>query len=249
MKARHLLPAAALLVSGLLIYRFVYGMGFAGMLLGLCALVVLLFGAVHALRRRFPRAMKWVQRMMLGALALTLLLAAATGAWILSFCKGDEQTQADWLIVLGAGVDGETPSVSLTQRLRAAQDYLERYPEAKAVLSGGKGSNEHISEAECMYRYLTERGIDPSRLRKEERSTSTEENFRFSLELIVEEDSAAPAQAAVVSSEFHLCRASIFARRVGLEALCVPAHTGNRVFFMNMFVREIFGVWVALLFG
>lgn len=249
MKLRYLLPAAGLILLGIFVRKFVYGMGFAGMFLCGCACIFLLFGAISALRGRLPRAMKWARRVLLCGLALAVVLAAATGAWIVSCASGGSEDEAEWLIVLGAGVDGETPSVTLRHRLNTAQDYLERYPEAKAVLSGGKGAGEDISEAECMYRYLTARGIDPARLRKEESSTSTRENFRFSLALIAQEDGSTPEKAAVVSSDFHLCRAAIFAKHEGLEALCVAAPTTDRAFYLNMLVREIFGVWVALIFG
>ena len=80
----------------------------------------------------------------------------------------------DYIIVLGAHVD----------RARRALLYLEENPGTKAVLSGGKGTGENISEAEAMYRYLTGHGIDGSRLILEEKSTSTKENLAFSLRKI-----------------------------------------------------------------
>ena len=53
----------------------------------------------------------------------------------------------------------------------------------------------------------------------------------------------------MISSEYHLLRASMLAKREGLEALGYPARTENPAYFVNMFVREICGVWVTLLFG
>lgn len=242
--------AAALFTALGWVFRFhVYGYAFTGMLLFAAAALVLIFGALDVLRGRCPRAIKWARRILLGGMALALLLAAATGAWILSAASGAKDPEADWLIVLGAGVDGTTPSVSLSQRLRAALDYLTRYPEAKAVLSGGQGPGEDITEAECMFLWLTARGIDPARLRREESSTNTRENFRYSVGLIAAEEGFAPARAAVVSSEFHLCRATLLAKNEGLTALCVPARTTDRAFFVNMLLREILAVWATLLFG
>lgn len=66
------------------------------------------------------------------------------------------------VIVLGAGVNGTEPSLSLRTRLDAALDYLERWPEIPVVLTGGQGYGEEITEAACMYAYLTEHGVDPS---------------------------------------------------------------------------------------
>ena len=100
-----------------------------------------------------------------------------------------------------------------------------------------------------MYRWLTAAGIAPERLRKEEKSTSTEENLRFSLALIEAETGIRPDTVAVVSSEYHLCRAALLAKREGARALGVPAPTTNRVYFAQMLLREACGVWYTLLLG
>ena len=72
----------------------------------------------------------------------------------------------------------------LQERLDAALKYLDDHKDTICVLSGGKGSDESISEAECMYRYMTERGIDPTKLIREDKSTTTRENLLFSMELL-----------------------------------------------------------------
>ena len=100
-----------------------------------------------------------------------------------------------------------------------------------------------------MYNWLTENGIDPGRLRKEEQATTTEENIRYSLDLLEQETGTRPDTAAVVSSAYHLRRASLLARREGLTMLGVPASTRHPVFFCNMFLREICGVCYTLVFG
>ena len=86
----------------------------------------------------------------------------------------------DYIIVLGAHVDGTRMTLALLERARRALLYLEENPGTKAVLSGGKGDGENISEAEAMYRYLTGHGINGDRLMREEESTSTKENLEFS---------------------------------------------------------------------
>ena len=61
---------------------------------------------------------------------------------------------------------------------------MEENPETKAVLSGGKGDGESITEAQAMCNYLVEHGIDRERLILEEKSTNTTENLKFSLGII-----------------------------------------------------------------
>ncbi len=106
----------------------------------------------------------------------------------------------DYIIVLGAHVDGTRMTLALLERTRRALLYLEENPGTRAVLSGGMGDGERISEAEAMYRYLTEHGIDGGRLIREERSTNTKENLDYSLELI---GSTEPA-IGVVTNNFHV---------------------------------------------
>ena len=150
--------------------------------------------------------------------------------------------------MLGAGVNGTVPSQALRERLEAARDYLARYPEAVAVLSGAQGDGEAITEAQCMYDWLTARGVEPARLRMETKATTTEENLRCSLDLIEAETGTRPAQIAVISGEYHLLRAELLARRAGAEALGVPSYTHDRAFYCLMLAREVCGVWFTLLF-
>lgn len=249
MKRRYWLTAALLLLSGLFFYLCVYGFQFTGLFLCVLSVLPTVYGILDMLKRKHPRPAKLLHRLFTIALALIAAAAAATGIGIGVSCGGSAEQEAEYVIVLGAGVNGTVPSESLRERLEAAEDYLTAHPDAVAVLSGGKGGREHISEAECMYRWLTARGIPSARLRKEERSTSTKENLRYSAALIEAECGSLPERIAVISAEYHLCRAAIFAREVGITPLCCPARTQNRLFFCNMFLREIGGVWAALLFA
>ena len=94
------------------------------------------------------------------------------------------QENLDYIIVLGAHVNGTRLSKALLERARRALEYLEKNPGTKAVLSGGQGEGESISEAQAMSIYLQEHGISSDRLIMEDRSTNTKENLDFSLEKI-----------------------------------------------------------------
>ena len=111
--------------------------------------------------------------------------------------------------MLGAGVNGETPSLTLRTRIDAAAAYLEEHPDVPVVLSGGQGPGEAITEAKCMRRALVRRGVDESRLYPEERSTSTQENLRYSRAILEELGVDLTQRVAIVTSDYHLCRASI----------------------------------------
>lgn len=153
---------------------------------------------------------------------------------------------ADCVIVLGCQVRGETPTTMLCDRLNAALELLEADPEAICVVSGGQGPQEHISEAEAMRRYLNERGIADGRIIPEPRSTSTEENLRFSAELLAER--GFDGHIVIVTNEFHQYRADIYARRAGLSGSVGhhSAHTALRL-FPNQWIREWGALAVAML--
>lgn len=182
---------------------------------------------------------RWFQRSLVILTLLGILCIAAIEVPIIMAASGDLPADADYMIVLGAGVNGTTPSLSLSNRLTAAKKWLDAHPDGKAVLSGGQGPGEEISEAEAMYRWLTAQGIAAERLWKEERSTTTRENFLYSLELLQKHNGGeVPQPVAVVSSEYHLYRAKYLAKQAGLEPLGVPAKTTRPVLRLNYFLRE-----------
>jgi uncharacterized SAM-binding protein YcdF (DUF218 family) len=155
----------------------------------------------------------------------------------------------DYVVVLGAGVNGTVPSMSLRDRLNAAYDYLMAYPNAVCVVSGGQGDGEDITEALCMFNDLTARGIDPERVWMEEQATNTLENIRFSLDLIEEQTGTRPNEIGLVSSEYHLYRAGLFARDCGVTAVGIPAKTSWLTIRINYFMREVGGIWHYLVLG
>ena len=250
MRGRYwLLAALGLFALGVVVWLTIYGFQFAGLLLCAAGAVCAVFGALDLLKKRFPKTVTWLRGIFAGLLAVFLLLTVVTGIWLGVSLGGADDPEAEFVVVLGAGVNGTVPSQALRERLEAAQRYMAEYPEAILILSGGQGDNENLTEAECMYRWLTERGADPARLRREENATNTEENIAFSLDLIEAEFGVRPKKLGVISAEYHLLRASLLAKDAGVETICYPSRTQNRAFFCLMFVREIFGVWYALVLG
>ena len=151
------------------------------------------------------------------------------------------------VIVLGCEVKGDQPSRMLTARLETAIAWLQDHPDVYCVVSGGTGEDEVISEAECMYRYMTAHGIAPERIIREDRSGSTRENISFSLQKLQEagllpaSGSMEGAQIAVVTNEFHTCRALCIAKNLGVQAGSVPAPSPWWL-FPTFYVRELYGL-------
>ena len=168
---------------------------------------------------------------------------------IIKNSRTDPEPERKYLIVLGAAVHGDEPSLALTHRLEGALDYLEKYPSSYAILSGGKGSGENISEAECMFGWLTERGIPAERLILESRSTSTAENLQNSFDIIRSRGDEPDGNVALLSSAYHLCRAKMMAELYGVKAAGVAGNPGYPVYMLNCYIREAFGITHLRVFG
>ena len=123
--------------------------------------------------------------------------------------------RADYLLVLGAGLRGSRPTQVLVNRLERARKYLLRYPGSKAILCGGRGRMEDVSEARAMRDWLAARGISSGRLIMEDRSRTTKENLRNAAALLGEKGKT--ATLALLTSEFHLFRAGYYAGKSGLK--------------------------------
>ena len=143
----------------------------------------------------------------------------------------------DYVIVLGAGVRGTTPTRPLRLRIQKAYEYMTENPDTILIASGGKGRDEQISEAACIRNELVEMGIEKSRILIEDKSRDTEENIRNSFLIIPEE-----AEVGIVTNGFHIYRSVGIAKGQGHEKVSgVPAPTLMPV-GIHYVVREFFGV-------
>lgn len=247
-KALCVLIACLLLVAALSL-TVIPGIRFSGYLAlaltGVCVLAIIL--GRWAEKSRIGKVCK---RIFLVGLTAALFLFLTVEGLLLSHGERDNSAlPVDAVIVLGAGVNGETPSLILQSRINAAAAYLEEHPDVSVVLSGGKGPGEDISEAECMRRRLTARDVGEDRLLLEDRSTSTAENFAFSKVLLQEHGiDTDTAVIAVVTSDFHCFRAHLIAQRAGLTVIDVPAEVDWLLLNANYYIREFFALGKTLIF-
>ena len=100
-----------------------------------------------------------------------------------------------------------------------------------------------------MYDHLTAMGIAADRVWMEPNATSTWENLNFSLDLIEEKTGQRPEKIGLLSSEYHLFRAKLFAKECGVEAAGIPAHTTRVSQMINHFMREVAGIWHYIILG
>lgn len=183
----------------------------------------------------------WVSRLMMAALAAGLVLLGIAGSFVIRQMRQPLPGDIDCAVVLGAQVKGKKPSLALSQRLQAALETAEKYPSIPLILSGGQGQGEHITEAECMRNYLVENGVGETRLLLEDKSTTTRENLLFSDGLY----GCAGKRCAVISNDFHICRALLIAKSAGYKDVSGVAAKGEPLMEPHYIVRES----AALLYG
>ncbi len=245
---KWLIPVVFLLLS-LFFYTAVHGHSFLGLICLGIACVILCYDVLGFLKAHFPKTAKLLRTVLTGVLCVGIGIFSVTEAIIIHASFGQPDTDCTYIVVLGAKVNGTEPSLSLSDRIRCAHAYLTEHPGTIAVLSGGQGADEEISEAQCMYNQLTALGIDPQRLWLEDQATSTWENLRFSLDLIAQRTGLRPKAIGLVSSEYHLFRAGLFAKSCGVEMAGIPAATSWVSIKLNYFMREVAGVWHYLILG
>ena len=185
---------------------------------------------------RYPRHRKLLRALRILLCAALIFFLAVEGVIL---CGGmmEAEQGLNYIVVLGARVNGSVPSGSLRNRIRVGAEYLRDNPGTIAVLSGAQGSGEEISEAQCMYDNMVAAGIDPARLILEEESTDTAENLRNSRALIPE-----GASVGLVTNNFHIFRALALARNQGwTDVRGIPVAT-TMLSLPHYLMREFVGV-------
>ena len=161
--------------------------------------------------------------------------------------QGDPQI----MVILGCQVKPWGPSVLLQDRLDKALSYLEDHPDLTAVVTGGHGPDEHISEAQRMYDYLTAHGVDGEQILLEDQSHNTVQNLRYTVDLLAKAGYDTTADMVVVSNGFHLTRVRMLWNRVcggddNLSTLAAPSsHLPSR---LKMYLREPLALVKSFLF-
>ncbi len=167
---------------------------------------------------------------------------------VISGMVSKSENKADYVIVLGAQIRGERVTKSLKKRLDAAIEYYEENNDVKIIVSGGQGEGEDITEALAMKRYLEENDIPSDSIIMEDKSTNTNENLRFSYEIITEmgdED----ANILICSNNFHIFRAVKLAKHIGIKNVEGLAADSDSRLLLNYMVRDSFAIFKEFLTG
>ena len=186
-----------------------------------------------------------VRKLLLILLALGMILFGVLEIYIAVHDGTNLVGRPQTMVIFGCQVKPWGPSILLQDRLDTALAYLEDHPDMKIIVAGGKGDDEHMSEAQCMYDYLTEHGVDGENIYMEDQSRNTWQNVNYTLELLESEVEAGrlakPQGYVLVSSGFHLARIEMLWTRAGgqgenISTLAAPV--SHRPSAVQMFFRE-----------
>lgn len=210
---------------------------------GVCCL--LLPPVATAIRKRSERVYR-VSRVIFLTLffAFVAYFAFASTLMGVTIASATPPTGCD-VVILGSGIRGDQPDIMLKDRLDTAAAYLLENPDSRAICCGGTDPRNELSEAEVMRRYLVKKGVDNDRILLDEQSTSTEENIRFAVALMGDED----RPITICSSNFHLYRAKMFARKEGLGEVSLMDAPTPSMLFPAFWFREVFGISRMWLLG
>lgn len=231
-----------LTINGLLLFlRTNFNLG-NFLTLGLGA--ILLFYGIRFdwINEKFP---KWLKIII--AAGLSFVIAFAGFLFIYGLSDNADYNE-DAIIVLGAAVQGDTPSLALADRLDKAVEYYNKNNDVVIIVSGGQGPQENVTEAYAMEQYLINKGVPKNIILKEEKATSTRENFEFSKK-ILDKTFNKDYKVAFVSNEYHIFRACGIAKSVGIDKT-THIHCGTRWYsVVTGTLRECLAVFKFWIFG
>ena len=159
----------------------------------------------------------------------------AAGLNLVNFRK-----QADYVVVLGSGLMGDQVTPLLAARIDRGIEIYRKNPGSKLIMSGGQGADEEVPEGVAMTRYAVSRGVPEADIIVEDRAVNTRENLLFSYALMPEVVEGKTPKVALATTNYHLFRALLLARSLGLK--CWGAGAPTKVYFaVNAFIREFIG--------
>lgn len=155
--------------------------------------------------------------------------------------------RADFVVVLGSGlVGGSKVPPLLAGRLERAL-VLHRRMSTRGrrpvlLVSGGQGPDEELPESHAMADYLLARDVPAALIAREDRSTTTEENLRFSRSIMEKEN--AEYRCVIVTNNYHAFRAAVISRQEGIRGHVVGSPTAG-YFWPSAMIREFVAIVVT----
>jgi uncharacterized SAM-binding protein YcdF (DUF218 family) len=247
-------PISPLIPIGMVIILYVIFVSFlwgrfdtfnflVGIMGALIILIAVMKGKLLKIALKFPKWIRISGKVILCVIAASFLIVEGI---ILSHMRGKASVnKTEYIVILGCQVNGSLASLPLLRRGYNAVNYLKRHEDVKAVITGGQGPGENITEAEAMRRLLTENGIGEERILIEDKSRSTIENLKFSHELY----NLLDKNIVIVTSDYHMFRSLSIAKKLGYKNVAGISARSQLSVLPAYLLREYAAVMYYVLLG
>lgn len=196
-------------------------------------------------KRLWKNAKKSTKKIVIAIISIGFVIASINLFFITHprLTTGEENVK--YVIILGGGITKDaTISDSVKQRLKYSAEYLKKNPNSIAVVTGGKGHFSPCPESDILKPELESYGIESKRILAENKAKDTIQNFQYSAKLIAENQNISiqevlDSEITVITSDFHIARAEILAKRMGFTNIYGAASKTPLLFIPNSYAREI----------
>ncbi|SDX28711.1 YdcF family protein [Eubacterium barkeri] len=234
-----LLFATGMVINGLVVikkegFSIAHSLSlFLGGIIVLCiaAYMGFLFYALHLLEHNhgvdgIPRIVEMIFYTGMALAAYLPMMMIGFLLYAMLYQKLPIKRKPDYIVILGCGLADDQVTPLLASRLDRGMAFDQQTGQQSIFLvSGGKGADEPISEAQAMANYLMEKGIPQERIWKEDQSTTTKENLIFSKKMMEKQN---PNYFCVIATNnFHVLRAAIFAKALGINGEVIGGKTAS----------------------
>lgn len=163
--------------------------------------------------------------------------------------QSDSNEKVDAIVVLGAAEYDGRPSPVFAARLDHALGLFKQNIAPVVITTGGKFPGETQSEGAVGKGYLARKGIPLQKIFAEENSLTTKQNLARVAEIMEEKKLTS---VVLVSDPFHMYRAKLIAKDLGLTVSTSPTQTSpiskNIILEIKYMLRETFLSMAHILF-
>ena len=136
----------------------------------------------------------------------------------------------DYVLILGAKVTDDNPSLMLKDRLDKAIEIYDKNNNIKLIVSGDSKNIEKYDEVSVMYNYLINNNVDCDNVIKDNYGISTYDSF-YRIK-----DKLKDKKVIVVTQKYHLYRSIFIARKLNIDSYGIYAKENK---YYGEFAREV----------
>lgn len=161
---------------------------------------------------------------------INLIMISKTSNYI---DKDIDYNSYSYLLVLGAGIKNNYPSLMLKDRLDKALEIYNINNNIKIILSGDSIKEEEYDETIVMYNYLIERNVNKDNIIIDKKGISTYNSIKNIISLVGNN------KLIIVTQKYHLTRSIYIAINNNIDAYGISSYNYKYIYQFKRDIREI----------